>query len=142
MDPEDPVVKLCVEGMQAEGRGDVSKARSSFAQAWEAATDDYKRCIAAHYVARHRDTAESTLQWNEKAMRYAESVNDPRVEDFFPSLLLNLGHSHEQLGNRAEAIRFYDLAVARADPLPEGRYGRIVLDAAIAGQRRLAGWCG
>ena len=138
MDPENPIVKLCVEGMQAEGDGDLEKARSAFAKAWEEATDDFDRCIAAHYLARHQSGPENGLVWNETAIRYAESVNDDRVEDFFPSLLLNLGHSHEQLGNIKEARRFYEQAVSRADALPEGRYGKIVRDAAWAGRKRVS----
>lgn len=139
MDPENHVVKLCVEGMQAEGAGDLERARAVFTQAWEQATDDYEHCIASHYLARHQGTPEETLHWNETSMRYAESVADERVEDFIPSLLLNLGHSHEQLGNTGEAARFYEQAVTRADALPEGRYGKIVRDAASAGRTRVSG---
>lgn len=138
LDPDNPVVKLCVEGMQAEGDGDLTKARALFEKAFEGATDDFERCIAAHYLARHQTTPDETLRWNHDAMRYAASVDDDRVEDFYPSLLLNLAHSYEQLGNRADAQQYYKQAVSRADALPEGRYGKIVRDAARAGQQRVA----
>jgi hypothetical protein len=138
VDPDNPVVKLCVAGMQAEGRGDFENARTHFSEAWKKASDDFERCIAAHYVARHQATPEETLRWNETALECAVAVGGARVADFYPSLFLNLGHSHEKLGNRAAAKRFYDLAAARADQLPTDRYGKIVRDGAAAGKNRMA----
>src|SRR4051812_22230456 len=130
MDPENPVVKLCVAGMQAEGQGDHERARRVFAEAWELSSNDFEACIAAHYVARHQPTPEDTLRWNQESLRLAEAVGDRRVADFFPSLLLNPGHSHEALGQGEEAQRYYDLAAARAERLPRDRYGDIVRDGA------------
>jgi hypothetical protein len=40
----------------------------------------------------------------------AEAVGDERVWDFYPSLYVNLGRAHENLGNLAEARRYYQLA--------------------------------
>ncbi len=138
MDQNNPVVKLCVSGMKAEGTGDLESARANFAEAWAEASDDFERCIAAHYVARHQATPEETLRWNEIALHNADQVGDGRVSNFYPSLLLNLGHSHEMLGNREEARRYYDLADAQAQKLSEDRYGGIVRDGTTAGRQRLS----
>lgn len=138
MDPNNPVVLLCVQGMQAEGAGRHDEARALFAQAWEARTDDWEACVAAHYLARHQPTPEDTLRWNEEALRRAEVVTDERVHGFYPSLYLNLGHSHEQLGKLSEARRFYDLAAAESAALPHDRYGGIVRQGAENGQRRVS----
>jgi len=48
MDPENPVVRLCVKGMQAESEGRAEAARALFRQAWDARGDDYEACVAAH----------------------------------------------------------------------------------------------
>jgi len=126
MDPENPVVKLCVAGMKAEGDGDLTEARDLFQKAWSQAQDHFEQCIAAHYLARHQPTPEDTLHWNETALHLADSVGDERVQGFYPSLYLNLGHCHEVLGNDGEAKRFYSLAAAHAQTLPDDRYGKIV----------------
>jgi hypothetical protein len=139
MDPENSVVKRCVVGMQAEGRGDVEGARRAFADAWALAGDDFERCIAAHYVARHQPMPEDTLRWNQESYRLAAAVGDDRVADFYPSLLLNLGHSYEAVGQLEQARRYDDLAASRAEQLPADRYSRIVRDGAAAGQRRVVG---
>ena len=138
MDPNNPIVQLCVEGMKAEGAGRHDEARALFTQAWEAHTDDWEACVAAHYLARHQPTPQDTLRWNQLALRRAEAVTDDRVDGFFPSLYLNLGHSHEQLGNVSEARRYYGLAAAQSVALPDGRYAGIVQQGIEHGQRRIS----
>jgi len=112
MDLENPVVKLCIAGTQAEFRGALQEARALYQQAWERARDDYEACIAAHYVARFQDDPEQKMHWNRVALERAEVVGDERVREFYPSLYLNMGQSCEQLGDQDEARRYYDLAAA------------------------------
>lgn len=137
MDPDNPIVQHCVEGMKAEGAGRPDEARALFTRAWEARTDDWEACIAAHYLARHQPTPEDTLRWNQEALRHADAVTDDRVDGFYPSLYLNLGHSHEQLGNLPAARRCYGLAAAQSGELPDGRYAGIVQQGIENGQRRV-----
>lgn len=110
MNIDNPVIKLCIEGTQAEFQGHIEKARGLYQMAWEAAQDDYEACIAAHYVARHQENHSDKLHWNQIALDKAKSVTDARVQEFYPSLLLNMGQSYELLGNSNEAKRYYDLA--------------------------------
>lgn len=138
MDPNNPVVQLCIAGMQAEAEDNHERARALFAQAWETASDDYEACVAAHHVARHQPDPAEMLRWNQESLRLAEAVGDDRVRDFFPSLLLNLGYSYEVLGNAEKARRYYDLAARRAELLPADRYGGIVRDGIARGQQRVA----
>lgn len=137
IDPDNPIVKLCVEGMRAEGENRMDDARRLFNQAWETHTDDFEACIAAHYLARHQDDPAETLRWNQEALARAEATGDERVSGFYPSLYLNLGHSYEVLGNPDEAARFYALAAGGMDKLPDGRYSGIVRGAVEAGLKRI-----
>ena len=138
MDPDNPIVKLCAQGMQAEFDGQPDVARALFAQAWEAAQDDFEASIAAHFLARHQDTAEDTLRWNQESLTRADAVADERVEGFYPSLYLNLGHSYEVLGDLKEASKYYDLAAAKTTVLADDRYGGIVQQGIAAGKARIA----
>ena len=110
MDLENPIIKLCIVGSQAEFRGKIDEARALYQQAWEAAQDDYEACIAAHYVAHLQVDPSQKLAWNQVALERANAVTDSRAQEFYPSLYLNLGQSYELLGNSSEAKRFYDLA--------------------------------
>ncbi len=138
MDPNNAVVKLCAQGMEAEAAGRMHEAKSLFEQAWGAASDDYERCVAAHYVARHQDGPHETLRWNEECLRYADRVADARVAGFYPSLYLNLGHSHEELGDPRRAEEYYRSAEARLSALPDGPYADMVRDGVARGLARLS----
>ena len=139
LDPDNPVVKLCVAGMRAEGEGRLYEAAELFQQPWAARHDDLEACIAAHYLARHQSTPEDTLRWNEEALARAEGVGGERAQGFYASLYLNLGHSHEKLGHTAEARRFYDLAAGQLDAVPDGRYGDVVRGGIENGRTRVSG---
>ena len=110
MDLNSPVVQLCVEGTRAEYAGNLKDARALYWQAWNTAKDDFEACIAAHYVARFQENPEDILFWNQEALDRANVVKNDLVKDFYPSLYLNMGHSHELLGNSSEAQTYYDLA--------------------------------
>ena len=110
MDLNNPVIKLCIEGTQAEFQGKLDEACALYRKAWEVAQDDYDACIAAHYVARHQDNYDERLYWNQVALDKANAVADSSIQEFYPSLFLNMGQSYEMLGNLREAKRYYDLA--------------------------------
>ncbi|MFJ7210143.1 tetratricopeptide repeat protein [Amycolatopsis sp. NPDC098790] len=122
MDLDDAVVRLCAEGMQAEAAGRNDDAHALFRQAWDAATDDYGACVAAHYLARHQTTPEDVLRWNQECLERADRVGDERVRGFYPSLHLNLARAHEELGNPDRAREHYRQAAGRLEDAPAGPY--------------------
>lgn len=138
MDPENPVVKLCAQGMEEEARGHLSSAASLFERAWERSTNDFERSIAAHYVARHQPSALLRLRWNQVALECAERIEDGSATRFLPSLYLNLGKSHEDLEDAAEARRLYQCAADTIGSLPADAYRDIVQDGITRGLQRVA----
>lgn len=138
VDPENPVARLCIDGMQAEGEGRLSDAKALFTRAWEASVDDHDACIAAHYLARHQESEAERYRWNAEALRRAESTDDERLREFFPSLLLNLGHSHEMLGAPSEARACYERAAATLDAVAAGPYGDALRDGVARALARTA----
>lgn len=126
IDPTDPVVALCAAGMAAEQRGDFGEALRLFQTAWAHSADDYQRCVAAHYLARHQDGAQPTLEWNQRCLLLALKVNDERVAGFFPSLHLNIGRSHEELGDLDAARVSYLQARAALEVLGDDAYGDLL----------------
>lgn len=137
MDTNNPVVKLCADGIKAEMEGKPEEARRLFLQAWEQSKDDYDACIAAHYVARHQKRPEEILRWNQESLDRANAINDQRVQGFYPSLYLNMGKAHEDLAHREEARKYYELAAERSDVLPDGKYGDMVRDGVKRGLQRV-----
>jgi tetratricopeptide (TPR) repeat protein len=110
MHSNNPVIQLCIQGTQAEFQGQLAQAHALYQQAWQAAQDDYEGCIAAHYLARHQENPQDKLHWNQVALNKANAVQDGRMQQFYPSLFLNMGESYELLGNHEAAQQYYELA--------------------------------
>ena len=135
MDPDNPIVALCAAGMRAEAAGRTEDAHARFAEAWDAARDDYEACVAAHYLARHQRTPEDRRYWNAECLARADVVGDERVHGFYPSLHLNLARDHAELGDAARPRGHYERAAAHLDALPPGPYGDWTRYAVVAGLR-------
>jgi hypothetical protein len=138
MDPTNPVVKLCAQGMEEESRGNIAEAAKLFAQAWLDSRNDFERCIAAHYVARHQPTAELALHWNQEALDCANRMGDASVAEFFASLYLNLGKSCEDLENVVQARQLYACAAEKLASVPDGPYRDIMKEGIERGLQRVS----
>ena len=132
IDPTNPVVALCAEGMAMEGTP--AEARRLFEQAWAIRRDDYDAAIAAHFIARHQLTPADVLHWNALAVRHAEAVPNGRAAELMASLYLNLGDAHANLGDVAAGAEAVRRAADHLAALPPGGYREFV----AMGIRRLA----
>jgi hypothetical protein len=137
MDPNNFIVKLCAQGMEEEGNGKMAEAVRLFDLSWTQSANDFERCIAAHYVARHQASAELKLKWNQQALDCANRITDGSTAEFLPSLYLNLGKSHEDLGSTAEARRLYERAAVNLTSLPAGAYRDFVQEGIARGLQRV-----
>lgn len=125
-DTENPIVRLCAEGMSAEGEGASERAADLFMQAWNESSTDFEKSIAAHYVARHQENLTSQLHWNETALQHALKSNDAGRNGMLPSLYLNVGKDHEDLNNVAAARKHYESAEQYVRDLPADGYGELI----------------
>jgi len=137
IDPNNPVVQLCSEGIKAEMDGRHEDALNLYMQAWAIRKDDYDACMVSHYVARLQKTPQDILHWNQESLNYANAVNDERVQTFYPSLYLNMGKSHEELGDKDKAKDYYQLAADTLRVLPEGKYADMVRQGVENGLQRI-----
>ena len=113
--PNNPVVKLCLHGMAMEETGKPDEASTLFLQAWNEATDDFEKFIAAHFVARQQKTVSDKLDWLETALQCALKVNDDAVKSAFPSLYSNIATCYEDLGDPDQAKKNAELATLFQD---------------------------
>lgn len=110
--PHNPVVQLCMQGMEREGQAKPEEASRLFLQAWSEAANDLERFIAAHFVARHQANVADKLQWLQTALQFALKVNDDRVAPAFPSLYSNIAECQEDIGDHANAKTNRELAIS------------------------------
>lgn len=108
--PKNHIVKLCLQGMDMEGKGKHEEACKLFYQAWNEATNDLEKFIAAHYVARHQKNVADKLKWLESSLQLALKINNNTVQSAFPSLYEKIAKCYEDLGEAEKAEKNYDLA--------------------------------
>lgn len=113
--PNNNVVKYCLQGMGMEEKGEPEEASKLFLQAWDEATNDFEKFIAAHYVARHQKDISDKLKWLETALDFALKINNDTVNSAFPALYLNIAKCYEALNDPDKAKKNYELATSFKD---------------------------
>jgi tetratricopeptide (TPR) repeat protein len=113
--PSNKVIRLCIQGMGMEEKGDAEEASRLFLQAWNEATNDFEKYIAAYYIARQQDNVADKLKWLETALRLALKVNNEAVISAFPSLYSNIAKCYEDLGDLDNARANYEIAASFTD---------------------------
>jgi len=113
--PNNHIVKLCLQGMGLEEKGKSEEARGIFLQAWNEATDDFEKFLAAHYVARHQKDISDKLNWLETGLRLALQINDDSVKGALNSLYVNIAKCYEDLSDLDNAKKNYELADSFTD---------------------------
>jgi len=136
-DPENKIVKLCAEGMAAEGLGHEEKAMNLFTCAWNESSTDFEKFTSAHFLARHQKTITEKLIWDETALDHAIKMNDESVNGSLPSLLLNIGKCHEDLNNFELARSYFLRAHSYINFLPDDGYGKMIKSGIVAGIERM-----
>jgi rifampin ADP-ribosylating transferase len=121
--PSNNIVKLCLQGMGMEEASKPEEASKLFLQAWNEATIDFEKFLAAHYVARHQKNVIDELKWLETALQFALKINDDSVKSAFPSLYFKIGKCYEDLKDPDKAKKNYELATSfRDNPSDKGPF--------------------
>jgi rifampin ADP-ribosylating transferase len=118
-DPNNNVVKLCLQGMGMDEKGKPEEASKLFLEAWNEAKNDFEKFISAHYVARYQKTFSDKLKWLETALQFALKINNDSVKSAFPSLYSNIANCYENLSDPKKAKMNYELATSFKDKLSD-----------------------
>jgi len=111
-DPNNNIVKLCIQGMALEESGNAVEAANIFLRAWKEATNDFEKFTAAYYVARHQNTVVERLKWLEESLRRALTINDVTVKAAFPALYTGIARCYEELGQPGKAKENHEKAAS------------------------------
>lgn len=121
--PFNPIVKLCIQGMAMEEKGDTGEAGTLFHQAWNEATNDFEKFLAAYYIARIQKDISDKLQWQQTALQLALKINDNTVNSALPALYSHIAKSYEDLGDADNAKKNHALATSlRNNPSDNGPF--------------------
>jgi tetratricopeptide (TPR) repeat protein len=104
------IIKLSIQGMEMEGKGEPEEAKRLFLQAWDESTNDFEKFIAAYYVAQHQNNVRDKLKWLETSLECALAANDESVKAALPFLYSKIAKFYEELSDRDSAEENYQLA--------------------------------
>lgn len=110
--PSNSIVQLCLQGMDMEAQGNPEEAAKIFSRAWDEATNDYEKFLAAYYVARHQNNVTDKLQWYQTALQLALQVDDDGVKAALPALYTQIAKCYEELNDTSNAERNHESAAS------------------------------
>jgi tetratricopeptide (TPR) repeat protein len=117
--PDNNVIQLCVQGLSMEEKGKPEEADRLFLQAWNEATNDFEKFIAAHFVARHQKDARDKLKWLETALAFALKINNDNVKSALPSLYLNIAKCYEDIHDFDNAKKNHESAISSRENISD-----------------------
>jgi rifampin ADP-ribosylating transferase len=95
-DANNHIIKLCIMGMGLEDGGNAEEASTMFQKAWNEASDDYEKFIAAYHLARQQKNPKDRLKWMETSLQCALNVNDDDVKSAYATLYANIAQGYEE----------------------------------------------
>lgn len=116
--PNNPIIKLCLQGVDLEGNSKPEEVGRIFLQAWKEATNDLEKFLAAYFVTRHQESVSGKLKWLETSLQLALKINDGYVKGVLPSLYSDIAACYEASGDPDNAKKNYELADTFQDKLP------------------------
>jgi len=135
-DPNNTTVQRCAKGIELEAT-QPEEAKALFMEAWDTSTNDFEKCIAAHYLARHQTSTKDKLQWDKTALDFALKINDSSIQSYLPSLYLNIAKCYEDLKDYDNAGINYQNALSCENNLPEDGYGQMIRSGIRNGIKRV-----
>jgi rifampin ADP-ribosylating transferase len=108
--PANPIVQLCIQGMNFEADDQPGEAAATFLRAWDEATNEFEKYLAAWYLARTQNNVADKLKWYQTALELALKINDDSVKGAFPSLYTHIAKCYEELNDDDNAKKNYALA--------------------------------
>lgn len=109
-DPNNKIIKLCLQGMAMEEGGKQEDANVLFQKALKEATNDFEYFYATYYVSRHQKNTIESLKYLERAVQYAINIKDDTVISALPFLYLKISKCYEDLGDSQQSKKYMELS--------------------------------
>ena len=120
---------LLERGRTFNSSGNTEEAKTLFLAAWDLAREGKVEGLAvdaAHMMAIAEEPI-AAIEWNNRAIAYAEKASDPKARDWLGSLYNNQGWAYHDMGDYAKAIDLFERAQAWREAkqsLPEIRIAK------------------
>ena len=143
LNPEDMVSSiryLLERGRVYNSDSERAIAKSCFLQGWDLACEegeDFYAVDAAHMMA-ICEKSETSLMWNEQAMKRAEASDEKRARVWLGTLYNNTGWTYHDIGEFEKALELFEKGVAWRERHPDEQAIRVAKWAVARTLRPLA----
>ncbi len=96
--------------MSLEDSGNAEEADKMFLQAWEVASDDYEKFIAAYHFAHRQKNITDKLKWLETSLQCARNIDDENVKSAYTTLYASISGCYEELNDSDNAKKYTELS--------------------------------
>lgn len=121
--PANHVVQLCIKGMTMDENDKPAEASQFFNEAWDKATNDFEKFIAAYFLAKHQDDVAAKLRWYETSLQHAKEVNDVAVNSALAALYANIAACYAALGDTENKEKNEQLSISfSGEPADKGPF--------------------
>ncbi|CAH0205610.1 hypothetical protein SRABI04_02094 [Chryseobacterium sp. Bi04] len=110
--PNNPVIQLCMQGIQLEETENPEEGCKLFLQAWDKATNDFEKFLAAWFIGRCQVKVPDQLSWYETALEFALKADNDAVKGAFIALYSKIAQCYEELGDIDKAKKYHELALS------------------------------
>lgn len=117
--PANPIVKLCVQSLALEGQDQAEAAGRTALQAWNEATHDFERFIAACFVARYQVEIPEKLEWLQTALQCALQTDNIAAMGVLPTLYTDISRCYDTLGDPDNARKYGVLSASLKDKIDD-----------------------
>jgi rifampin ADP-ribosylating transferase len=117
-DPNNPIVKQCLRAMAVES-ADAAQARRIALEAWEEATDDFERFLAAYHAARFQEHHAERIRWLETSLECAIRSDDLSARTALAAIHARLAEAYNERGDGEHAAKHRALAESVAQSVPQ-----------------------
>lgn len=107
---------MCMRGMLMEETGKFQDAVDLYRQAWDVASNEFEKFLAAWFIARLQPEATGRLMWYDTALQLGLSLDNEPVRAAFPPLHEYIAQCYRELGDVSHAREHQELALSSVSP--------------------------
>lgn len=116
-DPNNMIIKLCMQGMHMDENGKREEAEKLFLQAWSQSACDFEWFTTAYCVALHQKNTSDKLEWLELALEHAMKINSQTINPAIATTYSKLAQCYKVLGDSDNNEKSLVLAMSYSDKI-------------------------
>jgi tetratricopeptide (TPR) repeat protein len=118
-DPSNPIIKLCIQAIALEEKGQAEEAGKLFLKAWNESKEELEKFYTSFYVARHQKKVVDKLKWFQTALQLALKTKDTGVNSALYTVYSNIAACNEAAGDLENATKHRALASSFKDKITD-----------------------